>query len=332
MRLQSNLPVLLDFDLRRLLAVQSDVTVLISKRVRELLHSNEDNSGSLAENQVNSSKTNENAKILDALARSEEEEDSEAFILTQLDYATKEKLTSQEHEEMMIIPTTLSKPDISSPLKDSQNFSDSSECHATNSKKHCEEDDAADRMEYNEAKELPKKILFASKKPCIRPTKVTEPLINLNANPITGKPWILEDFKRNEKIDNMRKSRKNIKIQNFYKKGCPPANVKWNFLGDGSMAENSEDRLYEFENLRERSHSPPGFGRLDFPSTQERYDDKRKSQNIIFHKTKWRFCKAACNLVSLEEREYLFKNDELNRIVDSGLFEWDDAKLQIYMR
>ncbi|AQZ18651.1 SAE2 (YGL175C) [Zygosaccharomyces parabailii] len=332
MRLQSNLPALLDFDLSRLLAVQSDVTVLISKRVRELLHSNEDNSGLLAENQVKSSKNNENTETLDALTKSEEEEDSEAFILTQLDHATKEKLTSQETEEMMIIPTTLSKPDISSPLKESQNFSDSPERHATDSKKHCEEDDAADRMEYNETKKLPKKKLFASKKPCIRPTKVTEPLINLNANPITGKPWILEDFKRNEKIDNMRKSRKNIKTQKFYKKGCPPANVRWNYLEDGSMGGNSEDLLYEFENLRERSHSPPGFGRLDFPSTQERYDDKRKSQNIIFHKTKWRFCKATCNIVSLEEREYLFKNDELNRVIDSGSFEWDDAKLQIYMR
>lgn len=343
MQLQSNLAILLEFELDRLLAVQSDVTVLISKRVRELIdktkeiHDNYSEMNNLDENGGRGS-----VEILgngSDTQQVDEDEDSEDFILTQLDQHAKEKLWTHENEELVTLRAELPKADISSPLKESQSQPDSYDRIKVNSKKHNVDSEVDKLPPTNKTDDENrtannKEGLNVVKRLCIRSPNVgsTFPRTNLNINPLTGKPWILEDFKRNEDINSVKKGQKNLRIQKFYAEGCPPPEIGRQSLIDKASFEVPEDNSCEFENLRDRSHSPPGFGRLDFPNTQERLDDKQKSQNIIFHKTKWRFRKATSHAIPPYEREFLFKNDRLNEIIDNGTFEWNDAELQIYMR
>lgn len=84
--------------------------------------------------------------------------------------------------------------------------------------------------------------------------------------------------------------------------------------------------------MRNRSPSPPGYGRLDFPSTQERADDKSKAQSIIRDKTLYRFLEATNNRVPPMKREFLFKKRELNDVVDDGNFDWTEESLEIFSR
>ncbi|GAV49455.1 hypothetical protein ZYGR_0P00980 [Zygosaccharomyces rouxii] len=336
MQLQSNLAVLLEFDLNRLLAVQSDVTLLISRRVRELL----DRSKELGDehstiNDKDEDKGDTSIGIVGgdrSNHQMDDGDDSDDFILTQLGEHTGEKIWTHENEDLVTLRAELPKADISSPLKESQSLPDSYN-HMKNDSRELDvqvEEDELPSANNNSRKELSQ----VTKKLCVRfpDNKPVVPRTNFNINPYTGKPWILEDFKRNEDINSVKKRQQNMKAQKIYAEGFPPPEAGRQSLIDKEISKGVENNFYEFENLRDRSHSPPGFGRLDFPNTQERFDDKQKSQNIIFHKTKWRFRKATCNAVPLYEREFLFKNDKLNEIVDDGTFEWNDSELQIYTR
>ncbi|CAR30796.1 ZYRO0E02442p [Zygosaccharomyces rouxii] len=336
MQLQSNLAVLLEFDLNRLLAVQSDVTLLISRRVRELL----DRSKELVDehstiNDKDEDKGDTSIGIVGGDRSNhqvDDGDDSDDFILTQLGEHTGEKIWTHENEDLVTLRAELPKADISSPLKESQSLPDSYN-HMKNDSRELDvqvEEDELPSANNNSRKELSQ----VTKKLCVRfpDNKPVVPRTNFNINPYTGKPWILEDFKRNEDINSVKKRQQNMKAQKIYAEGFPPPEAGRQSLIDKEISKGVENNFYEFENLRDRSHSPPGFGRLDFPNTQERFDDKQKSQNIIFHKTKWRFRKATCNAVPPYEREFLFKNDKLNEIVDDGTFEWNDAELQIYTR
>ena len=155
--------------------------------------------------------------------------------------------------------------------------------------------------------------------------------VNFNLNPLTQKSWILEDFKPNRDINAVRRGQK--KLEAFYSRAgnprhsirdaVPYSNRTWN--------KNSDDTLdFTFDNLRVRSQSPPGFGRLDFPSTQEHCDDKREAQRIIHEKTKYRFIQAVNSQVPPQEREFLFKREELNNIVDNNEFAWNERELMVY--
>ncbi|CCD26127.2 ssDNA endodeoxyribonuclease SAE2 NDAI_0G03500 [Naumovozyma dairenensis CBS 421] len=196
--------------------------------------------------------------------------------------------------------------------------------------------------ENNAQKPNPKKLKRDSTKPNtnITPTflnldkKSTQkiPLVDFNTNPLTEKPWILEDFKPNENKAFIRRGR--LKLENFYKKAGKPINLPANgksdaFLDDSVNADNIE---FQFDNLRQRAKSPPGFGRLDFPTTQERVDDKEKSQEIIQQKTRYRFLMAIQNNLPPQERRYIFKKEKLNRIVDGSQFSWSPSELKIYER
>lgn len=160
------------------------------------------------------------------------------------------------------------------------------------------------------------------------------PSIDFNINPLSEKPWILEDFLPNEDKTSVRRGR--LKLEKFYEQVGKPmglANNELNVLDGYYENKNSvDDPELAFDNMRQRSKSPPGFGRLDFPSTQERNEDKKKSQEIIKRKTKYRFLMATRNNIPAQERGFLFKKDELNRIIDNGNFTWSDADLKIYER
>lgn len=337
MLLQSNLKILLEFDLNGLLAVQSDVTLLISKRVSELLEKSKNlcNEHTTIDNE-SEKESDKSVEIIGAdhdTHQEDNDDDSEAFILTQLDQYTKEKICNHENENLVTLGVEYPKADISSPLKESQSLPDFYD-HTKIDNKGIENQMLADELPSANNNSANKELSQVAKKLCVRfpdNKRVVQPM-NFNINPFTGKPWILEDFKMNENINSTKRRQQNIKLQKFNTDGFPPPEIGRRSLIDIELDKDVENSLYEFENLRDRSHSPPGFGRLDFPNTQERIDDKQKSQNIIFQKTKWRFRKATCNEIPPYEREYLFKNDKLNEIVDDGTFEWDEAKLQIYTR
>lgn len=160
--------------------------------------------------------------------------------------------------------------------------------------------------------------------------------LNFNTNPITKKPWILEDFKPNRQITDVRRGRQ--KLEQFYSKvGRPnqvyPSKQGYHHSNTNNMYELSKNSSeYLFDNLRHRSRSPPGYGRMDFPSTQERTEDKIKSQRIIYEKTLYRFYAATNSMIPSFEREFLFKKDLLNTIVDDNNFTWSETDLKIFLR
>lgn len=175
-----------------------------------------------------------------------------------------------------------------------------------------------------------------------------ELLVDFNTNPKTGKPWIYEDFKVNElqASRGRKKTHKSNKIARFHANAGSPVKVNQKIVLDNGVLHDSFDsspmdkkRVPDlqfqddsFENLKVRSKSPPGFGRLNFPTTQERLEDKQESNRLLYQKTKNRFIEATNKLVPISEREFYFRNSKLNDIVDDGNFTWHDNKLQIFTR
>lgn len=229
--------------------------------------------------------------------------DSDDFILAQLENNAPGDIDTKK---------LLDKNELSSPLKMSQNS------HATEV-----EDSQVD---------VPSSITLQEQPPFKRKLEIEDiedlsskevaPVtkIDFNTNPITGKPWILEDFSPNREAPT--KKRRNRMLEEFNMK----IKTESNFLSKDNHLSS------DFDNLRNRSPSPPGYGRLDFPTTQERADDKTKSQSIIREKTLYRFLAATNIKLPPYMREYLFKKNELNDIVDNGNFIWSDDKLKLFSR
>lgn len=173
--------------------------------------------------------------------------------------------------------------------------------------------------------------------------------VDFNSNPLTLKPWILEDFKPNRDLPNVKRGRK--RLQNFQeeierglktengnestKEASPQQHGSnrnvWTHP-NRHLQEFPERMIPQFDNLRDRSTSPPGFGRMDFPTTQERQWDKQRSQQIIYEKTLYRLQCATNNKIPPYEREFLFKKPSLNELVDFGAFVWSQDKVQIFKR
>lgn len=149
---------------------------------------------------------------------------------------------------------------------------------------------------------------------------------DFNNNPFTLKPWILEDFKPNQDIASVKRGQR--KLDQFHKQVGMPMGT-----GGESNLPNNDDRIMDnfiFDNLVGRTDSPPGYGRLDFPTTQERASDKLESKRIIHQKTLHRFLSAVNRRIPPHEREFLFKRDALNDAIDNDNFRWDKDLLQIY--
>ncbi|SCU84677.1 LAFA_0D11342g1_1 [Lachancea sp. 'fantastica'] len=170
----------------------------------------------------------------------------------------------------------------------------------------------------------------------------------LNENPFSKKPWIFEDFKANDSIAASVKpgvSASVARISRFQSAaGIPVLNQKlvlnphkgFELVNDNRMVTNANGKSDGidgvFDNLRQRSKSPPGYGRLDFPNTQENDADIVKSREILYNKTKDRFLMATRSDLSPSKRGFVFRNMQLNDIVNEGDFEWDLKSLQIFSR
>lgn len=155
----------------------------------------------------------------------------------------------------------------------------------------------------------------------------TRKKFDFNLNPLISKPWILEDFKPNKDVSAVKRGKR--RLEEFYKKAGKPM---------GAQMENDkvEHPLFDmsfdmpFDNLRQRTDSPPGYGRLDFPTTQEREEDKIASKKIIYKKTMKRFLSSVNYRIPPQEREFLFKREEFNEAVNDSDFKWDPTTLKIY--
>lgn len=345
MTLRSKLDILLELDLLGLLKVQSDVTRLIEEKV--VLLEAERRNASIVELRDGDCPSKKNDTRQDDLVSvSGDDSDEDDFLLTQFDQIAREKLLSKATEAREIgeysrVEQISKKPELSSPLKGTQSLPDSLgsiendlqifppkmkdvPSFETHGKKILQSSNSQSREASPRKHQGKKKLRLDSE---VRHTSV----VSLDFNPVTKKPWILEDFRFNEDLNCVRRGRKKLstmKLNKFYKQGGRPPGVKDEVASGYNEGENS----CEFENLRHRSKSPPGFGRLDFPNTQERVDDKKKSQEIIHRKTRHRFLAATCCEIPQQERQYLFKSDYLNQLVDNRSFEWDDEKLKIFYR
>lgn len=327
MALPSVLESLIELDLMELLQVQNNVTRLIEEKVLRLNRE--------LDNKKEAPDNKENVQEL--------EDDTDDFLLTQFDQVAREKLLNVGENEVKPerspnVGSIIRGPDLSSPLKGTQSLPDSlgspegdlqifhpkdGEKAELGTWKNILQPLNAVKQERSPRKVGRKKIRLGS------PTKKATSPISLNVNPVTKKAWILEDFRANENVECSRRGRKNlasVKLNKFYRAGGRPPQVH------AECGDDLDSSDYEFENLRHRSKSPPGFGRLDFPNTQERVDDKRKSQQIIHKKTKQRFMEATSNNIPPEERQFIFKNNYLNRLIEDGAFTWDDENLKIFCR
>ncbi|SCU93617.1 LADA_0G04060g1_1 [Lachancea dasiensis] len=167
--------------------------------------------------------------------------------------------------------------------------------------------------------------------------------LNFNGNPLTKKPWIFEDFKVNELAGPSRESRPSAASKFSSTVGKPLQKQKlilhpergFEVVVEDCSTSNEGPTLLtnvEFANMRQRSKSPPGFGRLDFPNTQENMADVIESREILYNKTKDRFLTATRSDLSPSKRPYVFRNVRLNAVVNEGNFEWDPKSLQIFSR
>ncbi|CCF57298.1 hypothetical protein KAFR_0C03060 [Kazachstania africana CBS 2517] len=363
MHLKSQLQELLHLNIAELLTVQHDVTMLLEEKINNLKLScleredcrHGERKGShtieigpfLKSDRINDRIRGDKDSIC---SDSEMEADSEDFILTQLDSADP---TSQSPLKIGCGADNVT-TGFSSPLKSIVDNNDergrnktygearpntvsditdkdSIRHNLSHSKKRACMDAGVDRSDGTQCKKL--KPINLNGKKALRTDQENKPLksktCDFNTNPWTSKPWILEDFKPNEAYTTYRKN--TMKIEGFYSKVGSPNEWHNNNRNVKDM-ENGNYFNEEFENLRQRSKSPPGFGRLDFPSTQERADDKERSRQILYEKTRHRFLAAVNKDLPLEKREYIFKKDDLNKMVDDDILAWCNEDLQIFVR
>lgn len=335
--LKSSLSILKELSLDELLNVQYDVTTLIAKRVQALQNRNkcvlEEPNSKLAEILCHEKNAPQQSSQTSA---GPGEQDSEDFILTQFDEDIKKESAEihyrNENKHTVQLPLVTMPPnrhkrkisEFSSPLNGLNNLSDLEDCSDTVIHEIDNDKENKTRKLLGIELENPE-----STSPNLYKNVKDNFLFDFNTNPLTKRAWILEDFRPNEDIAPVKRGRR--KLERFYAQVGKPEDSKHRSLSVVIESQNS-DYEFAFDNLRNRSKSPPGFGRLDFPSTQEGNEDKKKSQEIIRSKTKYRFLMASNNKIPPYEREYVFKREQLNQIVDDGCFFWSDKLLQIYAR
>lgn len=159
--------------------------------------------------------------------------------------------------------------------------------------------------------------------------------LNFNINSITKKQWILENFEPNNHIMNVKRGRQ--ELEPIYSKvGRPsqlyPKRYSTHHPNTSNLQDLNKDNCeYLFDNLRYRSKSPPDYGRINFPSTQECNEDKGKLQRINYEKTLYRFYTATNYMILPFEREFLFRKDLSNRILEDINFTGNETDPEIYV-
>ena len=144
--------------------------------------------------------------------------------------------------------------------------------------------------------------------------------VNLNRNPITLGEWRIQDFVANEKslahhISTKKRSRK------YHEEKA------WEQFQKGEDVD--KRYLYMFDNMKDREPEPPGYWRIMWPSTQENEQDKREMALVESQNIENRFHKAVNYKIPEEEREFVFKEELLNLVVNNGRFHFQKHNLGI---
>lgn len=311
MVLRSGLEALWDLDLEELFALQQDIALIIENKVQKHIEN------------ANGLKSSAIDQALQPSCSSDTE-DAEDLLLTQIDPAD--------------IPNTLSPKNKGKGKKDKVHASvteDSSPLKGI-TERHL---NSGQRSNIDGSLPQNKRIKAEVTSTGRQDSRISsvDKKINFNINPITLQPWILEDFRINEHC-HIPLTEQQIKIESFYRAVGQPSGIKKEMenkipIGDDVVLRTpTKCSEITFDNLRNRIESPPGFGRLDFPSTQEGFDDKRKSQEIIKNKTRQRFLEAVNYKIPPYKRLYLFKVNSLNSVVDDNKFHWEIENLSIFSR
>ncbi|CUS22956.1 LAQU0S07e04038g1_1 [Lachancea quebecensis] len=341
-----------DWDLSQLLKLQIDLAKEIQRRV---LSPQDPVASATAENGTQRAKAGELQLLGQAQPELKYEDDSgEDFGLKNVmqkppnredgDKAVSEAKSSQVGPlDEVSIPGTLDMQvkeiDFSSPLKPANQPDAALQKPSPVKRPLAVISDSEGEMEWSETENSDANFYSSKKK------REGAPKLDFNTNPFTNKPWIFEDFMVNEASTISRKIQANYesaKVSVFRSAvGQPTSNQKLVLNPDRGF-EMVEESLREannvfrgeikFDNLRQRSESPPGYGRLDFPNTQESLMDRMKSREILYNKTKARFIEAVRTDLRPEERHFLFRNQSLNDAVNSGSFLWNQSTLKIFSR
>lgn len=193
-------------------------------------------------------------------------------------------------------------------------------------------------------------------------------VVDMTYNPLSGKKWVLEDFKANPNFDHDRKglSQKIFnKIQDFMaehtKKDveCEQCEKFYDAAGYGlkmmspawDESQTSHDKLKavmpkKFKCTHTKTKvmepkkncskekpktpdSPPGFFKSDFPSTQALKEEKEQAKKFTNLKTMERFLSATSQYEN--ERAFIFRNKIFSKVIENKFYNYDSEKLaEIY--
>ncbi|WPK22933.1 hypothetical protein PUMCH_000156 [Australozyma saopauloensis] len=148
---------------------------------------------------------------------------------------------------------------------------------------------------------------------------------DLTKNPITEKPWALDDFIPNPEWRPSKKLNTNLGVmtktqeqryQDFFKEagfGAKPAGPKWADTMDTKASENDDDDdEWVRSQIMDKYLSPPGYMVGDFMSTQEAEENKAISRQKIQARVNRRL-KSAFN-----REEFIFYEEVFNSVVRAG--------------
>lgn len=146
---------------------------------------------------------------------------------------------------------------------------------------------------------------------------------DLLTNPVTEKPWVLNDFvpnphwrPTNNKFNNLQVKTKiqERKYNDFFKEagyGAKPNGPMWTDSA-GDKASDSMDEDYVKSQIMDKYLSPPGYMVGDFLSTQEAAENKARAKSKELERVNRRFQSA------MNGGEFIFFEDIFNTMVRAG--------------
>ena len=151
--------------------------------------------------------------------------------------------------------------------------------------------------------------------------------LTLNYNPIRLMPWRIQDFKINENSEYGRE--KEIKKTKKYWENKKKWG-KYNSKGNNDYNDKYFENFYLFfDNMKNVENPLRTVDRISYPSTVEMKQDKHYLSIYEYNECKKMLLLALDQSIPFQERGYLFREDLLNQLVDSGKMDIDFDTLVI---